>query len=218
MNHSTGPHDSLLISYLFLRKLIGLLGVALPFVLAIGAGLLSGLDVQDSVSAYYYTVMRDVFVGILFAIAVFMFAYQGYDRKDNIVGNAVCFGAIGVALFPVAPAAGGTSAQETLGMLHYLSATLFFLMLACFSLVLFRKTNPAVPPTPEKLRRNRVYFVCGVAILAAIGMIALLKVFPGLQNAVFLTDAPVFWLEALAVVAFGFSWLVKGEAILADQP
>jgi hypothetical protein len=218
MNHPNPPQDSLLVSYLLLRKLIGLLGVALPFVLAIGAALLSGLDVQDSVSAYYYTVMRDVFVGILFAIAVFMFTYQGYDRQDNIVGNVACSGAIGVALFPVAPATGGTLLQENLGMLHYLSATVFFLMLAWFSLVLFRKTNPAVPPTPEKLRRNRVYYVCGVVILAAIGMIALVKLVPGLQNTVFLTDDPVFWLEALAVVAFGFSWLVKGEAILADHP
>lgn len=218
MNHTTGSHGSLLLSYLWLRKLTGLLGVVLPFVLAIGAAVISGLDIQDSVSAYYHTVMRDVFVGILFAIAVFMFTYQGYDRQDNFVGNVACFGAMGVALFPVAPAAGGTALQETLGVLHYLSATVFFLMLAWFSLVLFRKTNPAVPPTAEKLRRNRVYFVCGVIILSAIGMIAVLKLTPGLQDSVLLTDDPVFWLEALAVTAFGFSWLVKGEAILADHP
>jgi uncharacterized membrane protein len=28
---------------------------------------------------------------------------------------------------------------------------------------------------------------------------------------------PVFWLESIAVVAFGVSWLVKGEAILKDK-
>ena len=28
--------------------------------------------------------------------------------------------------------------------------------------------------------------------------------------------APVYWLEAIAVVAFGISWLIKGEFILAD--
>jgi len=27
---------------------------------------------------------------------------------------------------------------------------------------------------------------------------------------------PVFWLEALAVSTFGFSWLVKGQALLRD--
>ena len=29
--------------------------------------------------------------------------------------------------------------------------------------------------------------------------------------------APRFWLEAIAIVAFGVSWLTKGEAILKDQ-
>jgi hypothetical protein len=28
---------------------------------------------------------------------------------------------------------------------------------------------------------------------------------------------PVFWLESVAVVAFGVSWLVKGETILKDH-
>jgi hypothetical protein len=27
---------------------------------------------------------------------------------------------------------------------------------------------------------------------------------------------PIFWLETLAILAFGLSWLTKGEAILAD--
>lgn len=28
---------------------------------------------------------------------------------------------------------------------------------------------------------------------------------------------PVFWLESVAVWAFGWSWLIKGEAILKDN-
>ena len=27
---------------------------------------------------------------------------------------------------------------------------------------------------------------------------------------------PAFWMEALAVAIFGFSWLVKGQALLRD--
>jgi len=30
--------------------------------------------------------------------------------------------------------------------------------------------------------------------------------------------APIFWLEGIAVIAFGVSWLTKGEAILKDKP
>jgi len=28
---------------------------------------------------------------------------------------------------------------------------------------------------------------------------------------------PLFWLEAVAIVAFGLAWLVKGQAILKDR-
>jgi hypothetical protein len=28
---------------------------------------------------------------------------------------------------------------------------------------------------------------------------------------------PVYWLEAMAIVAFWISWLIKGEAILKDE-
>ena len=28
---------------------------------------------------------------------------------------------------------------------------------------------------------------------------------------------PIFWFESLALVAFGVSWLVKGEIILKDE-
>jgi hypothetical protein len=29
---------------------------------------------------------------------------------------------------------------------------------------------------------------------------------------------PIFWLESIAIWAFGFSWLTKGETILKDKP
>jgi hypothetical protein len=41
------------------------------------------------------------------------------------------------------------------------------------------------------------------------------EVLPG--NALLLKFSPLFWLEAVAVFAFGVSWLTKGEVILADK-
>jgi len=213
MSQTQGSDQSLVISYLLLRKLVGLLGVALPFVLAIGAAIISQLDIQPSISDYYHTVMRDMFVGILFAIAIFMLSYRGYEPVDDRAGDIACISAIGVALFPVAPL-GATPGQEVIGTLHFISASLFFLTLAYFSLVLFTKTKPSVPPTPRKLQRNRVYRACGwiiLACLAAIFLVGQLMSVPLKQVGI------VFWLESVAVIAFGISWLTKGEAILADQ-
>lgn len=214
MSTITTAPPPLVISYLLLRRLIGLLGCALPFVLAIGAALISSLEIQPSISDYYHSVMRDMFVGILFAIAIFMLSYKGYEPADDRAGDIACISAIFVALFPVAPT-NPTPAQEVFGMLHYISAALFFLTLAYFSLVLFTKSAPSVPPTPRKLLRNRVYRFCGWTIIACLALILVIGNFSTLPLK---QVNPVFWLESLAIVAFGFSWLTKGEAILADQP
>lgn len=210
-----GDTENLVISYLLLRRAVGIIGVALPFVLVTGKWLLQGWGIQSSISAYYYTSMRDVFVGSLCAIGVFLLSYRGYERADRIAGNLACLFAVGVALFPTTPAVGATPAQSTVGAVHLAFASAFFLTLAYFSLVLFRKTNPAKHMTERKKQRNIVYTVCGYAILACIALIVLAQTF--LRGSGLQALDPVFWLESSAVLAFGISWLVKGETILADR-
>src|SRR5512143_1409059 len=95
--------STLVFSYLTLRKAIGALGLALPFVLSFGAFLIFHQPVQNSISHYYWTGMRDVFVGMLFAIGFFLLSYQGYERADRIAGILACVFAVGVALFPTVP-------------------------------------------------------------------------------------------------------------------
>jgi hypothetical protein len=93
-------------------------------------------------------------------------------------------------------------------------AASFFLTLAYFSLVLFRKTDPTKTATRRKLQRNVVYTMCGYTILACIALVVVVALLPGAAPVKRLD--PVFWLESVAVVAFGASWLTKGEAILKD--
>src|SRR3972149_5766053 len=157
MNQQPGSNGSLVLSYLGLRKAVGIIGTALPFVLAFGKILLEGPGIQSSISSYYHTEMRDVFVGSLCAIAVFLLSYRGYERKDDIAGDLACIFAIGVALLPTTPDLNPTSRDNIVGGLHLLFAAGFFLTLAFFSLVLFRKTDPTRAPTRRKLQRNGVY-------------------------------------------------------------
>jgi hypothetical protein len=209
----SSPNDSLVLSYLRLRKAIGIIGISLPFVLAIGKLIFSDPGIENSISAYYYTVMRDVFVGSLCAIAVFLISYRGYERIDEIAGKIAASFALGTALLPTAPA-NASELQVVIGGLHFAFALGFFLTLSFFAIVLFRKTNPNKPPTINKLKRNIVYTVCGYGILACIILILLISFLP--SNSSILRLSPVFWLEALAIVLFGISWFVKGEAILKD--
>ncbi len=166
-------------------------------------------------SAYYYTRMGDVFVGSLFAIAVFLMTYQGWDWRDNLAGDIAGISAIGVALFPVAPELENlTTTQMVCDLLHAMFAALFFFALAYFCLVLFKKFSPDQPPTAAKIKRNKVYSVCGYAIVICVVLIGIQY---GLMHLGWQAELKfVFWLEALAIVAFGVSWFVKGEGILQD--
>jgi hypothetical protein len=201
--------ERVLVSYLTLRRVVGTLGVLLPVVLALGNALLSAEGgLKESISDYYDSPMRDVFVGVLFAIGWFLFSYRGYERKDDIAGNLACVFALGVALFPT------TSGNAAVRTVHLGSAAALFTVLAFFSLFLFTKGRAGATPSPEKRMRNRIYVVCGGIMLGAVAGIALVSTLggPGLVRL-----NPVFWLESLALWAFGFSWFVKGRTFWRDR-
>lgn len=209
--------DSLVISYLSLRKAVGIIGFALPFVLAIGTIVVQDKGIQPSISAYYYTDLRNIFVGSLCAIGVFLMSTRGYPEpkltaslpKDHIAGILASIFAIGVAFFPTTPA---HEHPTVIGGIHLTFAALLFLTLAYFCLKLFTRT--AGNPTRQKLKRNIVYRVSGYTILASILLIAVAAI--PLINAVVEHLNPRFWLESLAILAFAVAWLTKGEVILKD--
>lgn len=186
--------------YLALRRFVGYLAIGLPVVLPLGNWLFFGGDLENSISEYYGTKMGDVFVATLGAIAVFLFFYRGYDEVDNWAGNLAGIFALGVALCPESGDWSGV---------HFGSAGLLFVTLAFFSLFLFTRGEGV--PTPRKILRNWVYRVTGYLIVlcvVALGVYFLVRV----EVRYF-----VFVLEAVALWSFGLSWLVKGEAMLADQ-
>jgi len=111
MLKAPAPKDPVVFSYLALRKAVGTVALALPFAVAIPWGLRYHA-IQTSISAYYYTGMRNLFVGSLCAIAMFMLCTRGYDRKDEVAGifSAVC--GIGVAFCPTSPECCATNRQD----------------------------------------------------------------------------------------------------------
>lgn len=213
MKNPSGSEKSLVISYLGLRKAIGIIAVLLPFVLVLGKSIIDGGGIKGSISAYYYTAMGNVFVGSLCAFGVFLMSYKGYEKKDDIAGTLACIFAIGVALFPTAPDLNATQANLVIGRLHHTFAALFFLMLTYFCLFLFTKSGQQ-HPTRRKKQRNTVYKICGYTMLASMALMVLLAVL--LSDTLTKQLHPTFWLESIAVLAFGVSWLTKGEAILKD--
>ncbi len=84
------------------RRVIGLLGLALPSVVVVLSVIFpvrSGWKMLDSISAFYYTSATALFVGVLFALAIFLFVYGGYkgDVADKRLGSVSGVAALGVA-------------------------------------------------------------------------------------------------------------------------
>lgn len=200
--------DTLTHSYLFLRRAIGVIGLALPLVLIVGGVIVDG-GLLSSISGYYHGSLRDVWVGSMCAVGVFLLSYRGYGRVDDLVSNVAAVAAVGVALFPTTPS-NPVGSDRVVGVLHLVFAGVFFLALAYFCLVLFRKSDDP-SPSRRKLARNRVYLTCGLVIVGSLLLIVLSGPLgiPGSLH-------PALWLETAAILAFGLAWLTKGEAILAD--
>lgn len=232
-------NDSAVIAVRSLRRAIGLIAVLLPWTLVVSERLrhvlfgdrvgLAGPWIERSISAYYHTGVREIFVGALGAIGVFLLAYRGIQRIDDVASNLAGFLALVVAALPtyeppLDPKLNPTDSvtlfsdarhpdPTIVGRIHFAAAALLFTTLAYMSLFLFTRTNQVVP-TPQKRARNVVYVVSGVTIVAAIAAIAVVK----LTNVEDHLAGIVFWLETVAMTAFGISWLTKSEIILGDQP
>jgi hypothetical protein len=198
-------------SYLFLRRAVGLIGLALPPVLILVKLAVDGGGLLDSISGYYYTDLRGVFVGAMCSVGVFLLSYRGYGTLDDVAGNIAAVAAIGLALFPTAPETGATHAQSAVGAVHLTCSAVFFLTLAFFCFVLFPRTDGM--PTRRKTQRNGVYYATGSIMMLSLVLIAVVDAFTGESLAAI---HPVLWLESAAILSFGVAWLTKGEAILRD--
>jgi len=203
--------DSLIISYLTLRKIVGLLAVSLVPVLVLGSFILDHTkQVQVSVSAYYYTSMRNALVGIICGISLFLLSYNGYTWLDALASKSAGILALGIAFLPTSEISDKT---DTISKLHYITSGAFFTILSLMSILLFTKS--AGNMTPEKKKRNRVYRTCGVIMLICVIGIPITGI-PAIRERIGFLK-PTLILEFFALTSFGISWLTKGEFILQDK-
>ena len=216
--HLSKSTRTLVVSYLGVRRAIGAIGLLLPVVLGPVGWLVFGIEIQDNMSSYYHTALRDVFVGAMCAIGVFLFCYRGYDWIESLTGKLGCASALGVALFPLDAGSDPLYQRSVLGYLHTVSGGAFFLTLAFYSLYHF--PNPEADRrevAPHEPHRNFIYRASGVVILLSmLAMGTYLFLIPGWLKRRFNDYNFLFWMEWVAVWSFAAAWLTKGRAILAE--
>ena len=203
--------DSAIISYITLRKIIGLLGICIVPVLMLGSFILDHTtNVQASVSSYYNTSMRDEFVGIVCGISLFLLSHHGDTWKDSLASKLAGILALGIAFFPTSAT---NDKSDIMSILHFITSGIFFVILAYMSIFLFTKTPGRL--TRKKKIRNRIYKACGIIMIICVAGIPIVRI-PSVHESIAFVK-PTLILETFALVSFGISWLIKGEFLLKDK-
>jgi hypothetical protein len=204
------------------RTAIGALGVSLPL-LMVFSSLVSGEDLQGSISAYYFTSARDVFVGILWVIGVFLFFYRYRPRRpeaartqvasirsgaaDAWLGKMAGLSAVVVALFPTTPPPASPTQPPQIGVVHGIAAAVLFTCLAFFPLLLFSQSRD----------RGHVYRRYGWVMVALLLSVMAYAFAPdGFREAI-ARWKPILVLESLLIVVFGVSWFDRGLELAASE-
>ena len=240
------PFQVQVISFQSLRRLIGFLGILLPWACWIANAVMNRLDLfnnpslvilqenqayhpendlKSSISHFYYTASGHIFIGVLVAVAIFLFCYRGYDyepkrdRSPWLSDRRVCslagFFALGVVVFPtgeqefIQDSLFIFTATGWIGTLHFVCAALFFCAITVLCLVNFRRKD-----SPEHFGldpKDWVYRTCGYTM---VGSLVLIFIYHQWIYPVYSLEWPItFIFETVALTAFGIAWLVKGKAL-----
>jgi hypothetical protein len=172
------------------------------------------VDFKGSLSAYYHTPVRDLFVGALCVTGIALMTYFGGERRTfnfwvtMVAGLAV----IGVAFLPTGrpdpEVIDPTQLQvafgeEAVATLHFICAGIFILSLAAICFFAFARHEQGHGHTA----RAKVHRTCGLLILAAVAWVGIGQVI----DVHLLGFTPLYVGEAVSVYAFGVSWLVMAQ-------
>jgi hypothetical protein len=207
-----------------LRISVGAIGASLPLTLIIWNAIKgSGTIVPASMSGTYYSSARNLFVGSLCALGVFLFGYRHTARQNWCTWFAgVC--AVLVAFSPTAPAKPLTE-PDWVNYLHHAAAIALIGTLGMFCWVIFFATHPeriqragspeagrlstwlaGIRATLQQSWKCRIYFSAGLLVVLA----GLLALFTGIWPAGWSTGWPSLYLfEGIAVFSFGVAWFAS---------
>ena len=184
------------------RLIVGVMALTLATL----TSFFSGGDIQ-SISASYHEDgwARDIFVGFLFAISAFLFAYNGKSTPEMILSKLAAVASMGVAMFPCKCG----SHEEIIPGVHGISAAIMFLILAVFCFIFYRRAHNK--GHFQARIRAYIYAFCGIAIVVSILVLGIDHLTNDSISAKI--DRLTFYGEAAGLLAFGIAWLTASRTI-----
>lgn len=204
----------ILSTYFSLRVGIIVIAIAFPFVLVVGGMLYDHISLQHSLSAYYWATgndgksLRDVFVGVLFAVGAFLYLYKGFSNRENIALNIAGILAVGVALFPTPWGCDGHCPKLTL---HGTFAIGFFLSITFVAVKCAPDTLGLIQDEKQRAKFKMMYKTLAIIMLASPAAAFVLNLLT-LENKAF-----ILYAEAAGIFAFAAYWLTKSRELSLTQ-
>ncbi|NUO57359.1 MAG: hypothetical protein HOV71_00805 [Hamadaea sp.] len=227
----TDPAALYVRSYLNIRTVVGVIGLALPIAFIVGeaAYLRGSVHVRGSISAYYHSSMRDLFVAGLSVVGFLLLTYMSAQPRtwDYWLSTVAGIAVVGVVFFPtrrvgiqpgaplcgVEPQPAGCApiqqalGENTVAIVHFVCAAVFISCLAAIAFIFAYREKKY----ENDRRMALVQKICGWAIVAAVVWVAV----GGLLRLTLGELTPLYLGEVVAVWAFGTSWLLKGRDLTA---
>lgn len=227
-----------------LAMLVGAIALGLPGILALTPWIGECFRWSIS-HHYYEPLLGPVFVGMLSFIGGFLIAYRGEHWAENLGASLAGLGAFGVAVWPasghgclemadvtsrgfvVADRDGALGLSEapfelfnTAAQLHAISAAIVFGFLGLYVLVVLKRVVEARHVVdgqiiPTKRARNILYSLTGGTIILCIIVLGVKSLIGNAPDSTWNAMRLTFWIEAIALLAFGIAWLAKGRVFPA---
>lgn len=176
---------------------IGVIALAVPIVLP----LVGGYEGHYSISYFYHVpATRDLFVGLLWALGLFMVLYQGFGRAENLLLTLAGVLLILVAMVPT----GIAQCTDTAFDWHEGFAFAFFACLFVVALGFSKRRLAYILWPPLRARFARAYNLAGLLMIGLPAAAWTISQWQGRD-----CGHTVFWIEAAAIFAFAFYWFVK---------
>ncbi|MEE4537619.1 MAG: hypothetical protein V2J51_03900 [Erythrobacter sp.] len=183
----------------FLIKCFGIGFIAL--LIPISLPLVGGYDGHYSISYFYHVeATRNLFVGLLWAVGVFLILFQGLSLRENLTLSAGGMCLILVAMVPT----GIDQCADTMFSWHAVFALSFF---ACLFIVavFFAKQRLAFILWPPLRKRFAMAYNVSGCLMIGLPLIAYsVHLFEGGD-----CGHVIYWIEFAAIAAFSFFWFVK---------